>query len=199
MLYFIGIKKQPKALLAICRLGNRRNSSRFQWSATGTGGDIMKRQPHDATAVTHPIANSHTLSAKRFINKTTRELFQKRDFRAVSEHLLRNVSLMTTSNLVTVLYLSGKVSHSLSSQELKMLTETLQEKNDVFNIMDVSNSCFGLQSYGENDHDVINLVTLLTTKIQESTEAFNSQAVGNAIYGLKNLSQKSKEVSTLRL
>jgi hypothetical protein len=167
--------------------------------ATGEGGvDIMKRRPHDATVITYPPVEPHLLATQRSINKKTRDIFQEKNINnAIAQHLDKNASEMTTSNLVTILYLSGKLRHPLSTVHLQTIIDALQLKDDAFNILDVSNSCFGLQSFRETDACLQSLVTLLTSKIQESTEAFNSQAVGNALYGLKNLSNKTKEVSLL--
>jgi hypothetical protein len=169
---------------------------------TGTGAapaassvDIMKRAPHDASVISLSPAEPHFLSTQRSINNKTRDIFQEKNFEAISQHLDKNVSEMTTSNIVTVLYLCGKMGHSLTSAQLQVIIDALQAKEDIFNIVDVSNSCFGLQSFHENDVRVLNLLTLLTRKIQESTESFNSQAVGNTLYGLKNLSNRTKEVN----
>lgn len=163
---------------------------------TGSGGiDIMKRKPHDASLITLPPPVTHFLSTQRSINKKTREMFQERNYDALSQHLEKHVPEMSTSNLITVLYLSGKFSHSISDEQLQTIIDALQAKEDVFNIVDVANSCFGLQSFRENNVCLLSLVTLLTSKIQQSTESFNSQAVGMSLYGMKNLSSKTKEVS----
>lgn len=156
--------------------------------------DIMKRRPHDPTVVSYAPQESHFLTSQRAINKEIKILFQRKDMSVVSTFLDANLHTMTTSNLVTILYLAGKFDCPLNASQIMMIVDALQDKDDIFNVVDVSNSCFGLQCFHETDVGFLNLVTLLTGKIQGSTEAFNSQAMGNALYGLKNLSCKTKEV-----
>lgn len=166
----------------------------------GPGGiDVMKRQPHVASVITTPPVEPHFLSTQRSLNGRTIHLFAEKEFNKISQHLEMNASKMTTSNLVTVMYLSCKAGHSLSATQVHLITDALRLRKEKFNVMDVANSCYGLKSFGEFDAFLPKLVTLLASKIEESSEAFNSQVIGNALYGMQNLSDRSKEVSSIHV
>lgn len=75
----------------------------------------------------------------------------------IDDYLHNNISKMSTSNLVSILYISAKSNFKLSDSQIELITNELRNKNDTFNVVDISNSLMGLKYLSADSRSVSDL------------------------------------------
>ena len=156
-------------------------------------------EPHLDLLPQHVADRPHPVHLLRKMSKLIQDFLKEKTHSSASINafVIPNLGQFSTCHLITIQYMCSKQNTLLDSELVELLADEIDLREDLFNVVDVSNSLYALKMYSSKSPAVRKLISVLTRKIDLSTEAFGNQCIGNALYGLQNCSSSHKEVCEL--